>query len=225
MSAGNYFAYERISTKEERNKQKFNRQDHAMEKFAKENGIEFVLTVKEDASGKNFSDRKEWKKLERLLQPGDTIVFKDISRFTREAENGYAKYMDLLQKDINLVFLDNQTISTDYIRQLLHVAEAQDLVARVSLESTVKLLLIVELDRVEKERLILIKRTKDGIAASKKASGRAKGRLDKMTPELKADLIEYLKDRTIPQKSLMQKHKISRNTLKKYAAILKKEQI
>lgn len=221
MSIGNYFAYERISTKEERNKQRFNRQDHAMEKFAKENGIEFVLIVKEDASGKNFTDRKEWKKLERLLQPGDTVVFKDISRFTREAENGYTKYMDLLQKDINLVFLDNQTIGTDYIRQLLHVAEAQDLVARVSLESTVKLLLIVELDRVEKERLTLIKRTKDGIAASEKPSGRPKGKLDKMTPELKTDLFKYLKDRSITQKSLMQKHKISRNTLKKYANLLK----
>ena len=99
MGIGNYFAYERISTKEERNKQRYNRQDHAMEKYAKEKGIEFVLIVKEDASGKNFSDRKEWKKLERLVQPGDTIVFKDISRFTREAENGYNKYMDLLQKE------------------------------------------------------------------------------------------------------------------------------
>ena len=221
MRTGNYFAYERISTKEERNKQRFNRQDHLMEKFARENGIEFILTLREDASGKNFEDRKEWKRLERLLQPGDTVVFKDISRFTREAENGYAKYMDLLQKDINLVFLDNPTVCTDYIRQLLHVAEAQDLVARVSLESTVKLLLIVELDRVEKERLTLIKRTKDGIAASEKASGRAKGKLDKMTPELKADLIEYLKDRSITQQSLMTKHKISRNTLKKYANLIK----
>ena len=217
----NTFAYMRISTKEERQKQRYNRQERALEKYAKDNGIEFLLTFKEDASGKNFDDRKQWNNLERLLHSGDTVVFKDLSRFTREAENGYIKYMELLQKGINLVFIDNQTISTDYIRQLLHVAEEQDLVARVSLESTVKLLLIVELDRVEKERLILIKRTMDGIAASDKTSGRQKGHLDKLTPDLEKDITAYLSDRSITQQYLMDKHGISRNTLKKYADIIK----
>lgn len=211
----------RISTQEERKKQRFNRQEKALEKYAKDNNIEYLLTFKEDASGKNFSERKQWNSLERLLQPGDTIVFKDISRFTREAENGYAKYMELFHKGVNLVFIDNQTISTDYIRQLLHVAKEQDLVARTSLEATVKLLLIVELDRVEKERLILIKRTKDGLASSDKVSGRPKGHLDKLTLELEKDIREYLQDRTITQKSIMDKHSISRNTLKKYASIIK----
>lgn len=217
----NIFSYERISTQEERKKQRFNRQDKALEKYAADNGIKYVLTFREDVSGKNFSDREEWKRLESLLHEGDTIVFKDISRFTREAENGYEKYMELMHKGINLVFIDNQTISTDYIRQLLHVAEEQDLVAKTALESTVKLLLIVELDRVEKERLILIKRTMDGLNATDKKSGREVGHLDKMTPELKRDLLEYLKDRSITQQSIMKRHKISRNTLKKYASILK----
>ena len=217
----NVFAYMRISTQEERKKQRFDRQERSLEKYAKEHGIEYLLVFREDVSGKNFEDRKQWNNLERLLHSGDTVVFKDVSRFTREAENGYAKYMDLFHKGINLVFIDNATISTDYIRQLLHVAEEQDLVARTSLESTVKLLLIVELDRVEKERLTLIKRTRDGIAASEKPSGRAKGHLDKMTPELEADIKRYLNDRSITQISLMQKHKVSRNTLKKYVAIIK----
>lgn len=220
-SENNIFAYMRISTQEERNKQKFNRQERSLEKYAQQHGIEYLLIFREDVSGKNFEDRKQWNSLERLLHPGDTVVFKDISRFTREAENGYAKYMDLLHRGINLVFIDNMTVSTDYIRQLLHVAEEQDLVARTSLESTVKLLLIVELDRVEKERLTLIKRTRDGIAASEKPSGRTKGHLDKMTPELEADIKRYLEDRSITQVSIMKKHRISRNTLKKYAVIIK----
>lgn len=221
----NIFAYERISTQEERKKQRFNRQDKALEKYAKDNGIEYLLTFKEDVSGKSFSERKQWNRLESLLQAGDTVVFKDISRFTREAENGYAKYMDLLHKGINLVFIDNTTISTDYIRQLLHIAEEQDLVARTSLESTVKLLLIVELDRVEKERLTIVKRTKDGIAASDKKSGRAIGTLDKLTEELESDLCIYLSDRSVTQESIMKKHKISRNTLKKYASIVKERSV
>lgn len=216
----NYFSYMRISTKEERGLQHYTRQEKAIEKYAAENDIEFIYQAKEDMSGKNFTDRKEWKKLEKLVQSGDTIVFKDISRFTREAENGYKKYMELLEKGIELIFIDNQTVSTPYIKQLLNVAREQNLVAKTSLESTVKLLLIVELDRVTQEREILIKRIKDGQKASDKRSGRPTGKLDKMTKELENDILLYLNDRTVTQVELMNKHNISRNTLKKYAALL-----
>ena len=82
--------------------------------------------------------------------------------------------MALYNKGIHLTFLDNQTVCTDYIQQLLNVAEKQNLIAKVSLENTVKLLLYVELDRVEQERVTLQKRIKDGIAASEKTSGRKK---------------------------------------------------
>lgn len=216
----NIYSYMRISTKEERGKQRFSRQEAALEKYAKDNGIEYLLEFREDESGKSFTNRKQWNKLEQLLQKGDTIVFKDISRFTREAENGYQKYMELLEKGVELVFIDNQTVSTSYIKQLLNVASKQNLVAKTSLESTVKLLLIVELDRVEQERLIFIKRVKDGIAASDKKSGRKVGNLDKMTPELEADIKEFMTNRSIKQIDLMNKHNISRNTLKKYIALL-----
>lgn len=216
----NVYSYMRISTREDRQKQNYNRQAAALEKYAKDNGIEYLLEFKEDESGKSFTNRKQWNKLEQLLQKGDTIVFKDISRFTREAENGYQKYMELLEKGIELVFIDNQTVSTSYIKQLLNVASKQNLVAKTSLESTVKLLLIVELDRVEQERLIFIKRVKDGIAASEKKSGRKTGALDKMTPELEADIKEFMTNRSIKQIDLMNKHNISRNTLKKYIALI-----
>lgn len=217
----NYFTYKRISTKEERGLQKYNRQEAALKKYAEEHGIEYVAEFQEDESGKNFDNRKEWKRLEKLVQPGDTIVFKDISRFTREANNGYNKYMELLERGVELVFIDNPTISTDYIKQLLNVAEQQNIVARTSLESTVKLLLIVELDRVEQERLILINRIKNGISASDKKQGRKPGQLDKMTAELEADIKAFLGDRSIKQVDLMEKHKISRNTLKKYIELVK----
>lgn len=217
----NYFTYKRISTKEERGLQKYNRQEAALKKYAEEHGIEYVAEFQEDESGKNFDNRKEWKRLEKLVQPGDTIVFKDISRFTREANNGYNKYMELLERGVELVFIDNPTISTDYIKQLLNVAEQQNIVARTSLESTVKLLIIVELDRVEQERLILINRIKNGISASDKKQGRKPGQLDKMTAELEADIKAFLGDRSIKQVDLMEKHKISRNTLKKYIELVK----
>ena len=221
---GNYFAYMRISTKQERGIQQFTRQEATLSKYCKDNDIEFLLEFREDESGKSFTNRKEWMKLEKLVQPGDTIVFKDISRFTREAENGYKKYMELMDRGIELIFLDNQTVSTPYIKQLLQVAERQNLVAKVSLESTVKLLLIVELDRVEQERLIFIKRVKDGIAASPKKSGRPIGHLDKLTPQLRDDIVMFLdareKNMTAKKSDLMKKHSISRTTLSKYISVV-----
>ena len=133
------------------------------------------------------------------------------------------KYMELLNKGVELISIDNQTVSTPYIKQLLNVAKAQNLVARTSLESTVKLLLIVELDRAEQERKITVQRIKDGIEVSSKRSGRAIGKLDKMSDELKADIQLFIKDRSIKQIDLMQKHNISRNTLKKYIEIVKND--
>ena len=103
------------------------------------------------------------------------------------------------------------------------MAKEQNLVARTSLESTVKLLLIVELDRAEQERIITVQRIKEGIEASNKRSGRTIGKVDKLSDELKADIQLFIKDRSIKQIDLMQKHSISRNTLKKYVEIVKNE--
>ncbi|MFQ9014456.1 MAG: recombinase family protein [Lacrimispora saccharolytica] len=218
----NYYSYMRISTKIDRDKQSYTRQESALAKYAENNKIEYVFQFKEDVSGMSFENRAEWQRIEKIVQPGDTIVFKDISRFTREAEAGYTKYMGLMNKGVNLVFIDNPTISTDYIKELLHIAEQQDLVAKTSLESTVKLLLIVELNRAEQERLTLKKRTKDGMAASPNKAGRKPGQLDKLTDELQADIVLYLADRSVKAIDLMRKHNISRNTFKKYVKYVEK---
>ena len=211
---GNYYSYMRISTDTER--QNFGRQEKALKKYAEEQGIEYLIEFAEEKSAKNFTDRKQFNKLDKLLQSGDTVVFKDLSRFTREAENGYKKYMEWLERGINIIFLDNPTISSDYIRQMMNTAESQDLVTKTAMEGIIKLLLIVELDRAEQQRRYISKAIKDGIAASDKGSGRKKGSLDKMTDELRRDLELYMHDRTITQKAVMEKHGISRNTLKKY---------
>lgn len=218
----NYFSYARISTKESDDKQSYNRQIQAFQRFEKENGIEFLRNFKDDCSGSTF-DRHEWKQLESAVREGDAIVFKDVSRFTRQAESGLEKYMALMNQGVNLIFLDNPTISTDYIKQLGTMAENQDLIIRKSIENVIELLLIVELDRVEKERQILIQRIRQGIQASKKTQGRKMGRLDKMSDDLKTDIRKYLSDRSIKQIDIMKTHGISRNTLKKYIQIVRSE--
>lgn len=218
--ATTYF-YMRISTKESSDKQSFNRQYKALETYAKNNNIDFDYreVYKDDKSGATF-ERTDWSKLDGKVVNGDTIVFKEISRFTRDAKEGYEKYMELMNRGINLIFLDNPTVSTDYIKNLMEIADTQKLVTKTALESTIKLLLIVELDRVQQEREIIVKRIKQGIQASDKKSGRKEGQLDKITEELKVDIKLFLKDRSIKQIDLMNKHNISRNTLKKYIKIV-----
>ena len=106
-------AYMRISTKEERGKQKFTRQEQPIERWCKENDTEISdrRIYKDDASGKSF-DRKAWRELEQDIQAEDTILFKDVCRFTRERDNGYKRYMELLNKGIEMVFIDNPTLNT-----------------------------------------------------------------------------------------------------------------
>ena len=225
LSMCKIFAYMRISTKEERGKQKFTRQEQAIERWCKENNTEIPerRIYRDDASGKSF-ERPSWEELIQGIQTGDTIIFKDICRFTREYENGFKEYMKLLDKGINLVFLDNPTISTEYIKNMMGVAERQqNRIAKKSLKDTIELLILVELDRAEQEREITVKRIKDGIAASDKKSGRKTGQLDKMTPELQEDIKKFLSDRSIKQIDLMNKYHISRNTLKKYIGYIANE--
>lgn len=216
----NYFSYMRISTKEERGKQKYTRQENSLQRYARTKKIDYVFEFKEDASGKSFTNRSEWNRLEKIIQFGDTIVFKDITRFTREAENGYAKYMELMSKGINLVFLDNPTLSTDYIKNLIVTAKNMNFLEKTISEMLVKVLLAAELTRAEQERLTISQRTRDGMAASQNKAGRKLGQLDKMSDALKADIEVYLSDRSIKQVDLMNKYKISRNTLKKYISLI-----
>ena len=219
---GNYYSYKRISTDQER--QNFNRQIKSLEKYASDHDIEYLIDFTEEKSAKNFSDRPQFKKLDKILQAGDTVVFKDLSRFTREAENGYKKYMEWLDRNINIVFIDNPTVSSEYIRQMMTTAEKQDLVTKTAMEGIIRLLLIVELDRAEQQRKYISKAIADGIAASNKRSGRKTGQLDKMTDLLKSDIELYLHDRKITQSELMKKHSISRNTLKKYISLVENTQ-
>lgn len=217
-------AYMRISTKEERGKQKFTRQEQAIKRWQKENNVEISdrRIYKDDASGKNF-DRPAWKELESDIQPGDTIVFKEVSRFTRQRDAGFEKYMSLMNKGIHLVFLDNPTLNTGYIKNMQCTADKmkqENIIGGMTLEFVIRLLLVTELDRVEKEREIIVKRIRDGIESSTKKSGRKQGQLDKMTDELREDIKKYLSDRSIKQVDLMGKYHISRNTLKKYIQIV-----
>ena len=64
-------------------------------------------------------DRKEWQKLMRVIQPGDTIIFDSVSRMSGNAEEGFAAYQELYEKGITLVFLKEPHINTETYKTAL----------------------------------------------------------------------------------------------------------
>ncbi len=193
--------------------EKKGKQERALKRYAGKNGLQYD-------EGTVF---QEWDKLEEALRDGDTVVFKDIGCFVEEAEGGNRKYMRLMDMGIKLIFMDNPTLGTDYISHLRDTIKGQDLVKITDFENIVKLLIYVELDHMEQERLARQMRIKDGMEASEKKPGRKPGTMEKLTPELEDAIAVYLKDGSVLQIDLMKIFGISRNTLKKYAKLIKEK--
>lgn len=221
-----FYKYMRISTDE--NKQNFKRQENSLKKWEDDNKVRCV-DYKDEASGSTF-DREEWKLLEANILQGDTIVFKDITRFTRNKTEGYHKYMELVQRGINLVFLDNPTCNTDYIKSLIGSVQDDDelSILNITMNYIAKLMLITELDRAEEQRKYISKAITDGIKASNKKSGRTKGNLDKLTPALREQIKLYIQYRyfngeKISGQKIIDKFNITRNTFHKYVNYVRGE--
>lgn len=62
-------------------------------------------------------DRPEWNKLNRKLKYGDTIVFDEVSRMSRNATEGFKLYQRLFSIGINLVFLKEPYMNTDSYKE------------------------------------------------------------------------------------------------------------
>jgi len=215
----NYFGYMRISTNE--TQQSFNRQQKALDRYIASINKDYIEIFKDETTGANF-ERKGFKKLMRLIKPNDTIVFKDVSRFSREYENGYKMFMELLDKNVELVFLDNPNLNTAYIKTLINTNShnSQNRITELVMKNVIELLIRVEFDRAESERTIMIKRIKDGLAATNKKSGRPDGVILKLSDELKADINLYLSDRKISKNSLAKKYRLNYRTICKYIEVV-----
>ena len=67
-------------------------------------------------------DRPAFSKLLKALRPGDTVVFDEISRMSRSAEEGAALYKELYAKGINLIFLKESALNTENFRKTEQIA-------------------------------------------------------------------------------------------------------
>lgn len=103
------YGYARISTM----KQSIKRQ---IDNIKKEYPDAVVITEKYTGT---TMDRPNWNKLLKALKPGDTVVFDEVSRMSRNAEEGFKLYETLFSEGVNLVFLKEHHLDTDVYRKAL----------------------------------------------------------------------------------------------------------
>ena len=70
-----------------------------------------AILIREAYTGTKI-DRPEWVKLMKKLRAGDTIVFDSVSRMSRNSEDGWTAYKELLSKGVSLCFLKEPQIDT-----------------------------------------------------------------------------------------------------------------
>ncbi|MCI8426288.1 MAG: recombinase family protein [Lachnospira sp.] len=168
-----------------------------------------AIIYEEKQSGKDIENRAIFKKLLDKVKSGDTIIFDEVSRMSRNADEGYNLYMELMQQNINLVFLKERHIDTDEYKRRTqnHIARVSssnekmdnlingilDLVAdfeKENLKDNIRL----AFQQAEHERLFLIKRVTEGKSRSEKPQGRPEG-----SHNIKNDKAELIKKIIIEQ--------------------------
>lgn len=220
------YGYVRVSTL----KQKVERQIANIKK-------EFPAAVIIDESYTGTSmDRPKWNKLVKALKPGDVVIFDEVSRMARTAQEGFETYLELYNKGINLVFLKERHIDTEVYKQTLnnHIVLTGTDVDCI-LEGVNKYLMIlakrqieIAFNTAEQEVDYLHMRVREGMARAKaegKQIGRAEGRRieTKKAQQAKQEIIKHSKDfkGSLNDIDCMKLTGLSRNTYYKYKREIK----
>lgn len=188
------YGYVRVSTMQ----QKTQRQIDNIKSFNAD-----AIIYEEKQSGKNIENRAVFRKLLDKVKSGDVIVFDEVSRMSRNAEEGYNLYMELMEQDISLVFLKERHIDTDeykrrtqrHIEKIISgnksidkfmntMVDALKELERDNLQDNIRL----AFQQAEHERQFLIKRVTEGKARSEKPQGRPEG-----SHNIKTEKADYIK--------------------------------
>lgn len=116
------FGYCRISTDEE--SQSLDYQREAIKKDYPK--VEDHNIYEDIGTGFSFNDeyRPRWKILTSQLISGDTIIFYDFSRFSRNVEEGITAYKGLSAQGVHLVFLTQPELNNDYLIKAYETLQA-----------------------------------------------------------------------------------------------------
>ena len=194
-------------------------------------------------------DRPAWTKLKKQLKSGDTVVFDEISRMSRDAAEGFEEYKSLYEQGINLVFLKESMLNTDNFRQtaqlamtgsdidvvlkgineyLMILAEKQIRAAFETAQHEVDFLHQRTSEGVQKAKERYERETIMGIPHEKQNVGRPKGAVieTKKEKDMKAKILKMSNcfEGTMNDKEVMETLKIARNTYYRYKKLLKAEQ-
>lgn len=173
------YGYCRISTKQ----QSIERQIRNIKSEYKD-----AIIIKEVFTGAKIEGRKEFENLIKTVKPGNTIVFDSVSRMSRDAEEGFKLYEQLMNKGVNLVFLKEHYIDTDVYKNQLNnnnhmQVEDKDLNETIMQGVREYLVRIIEnqikiaFEQSEKEVQDLRQRTREGIETAR-LKGKQIGQLE-----------------------------------------------
>lgn len=225
---GTTYGYCRISTSE----QNLQRQVTNIQ-----NSYPDAVLVKESYSGRRM-DRPKWTRLFKTVKDGDTIVFDEVSRMSRDAEAGYEAYKELYDRGVNLVFLKEPHLNTDVYKgvlksQIAMTGEDIDLILKGVNQYLLKLAekqIMLAFQQSQSEVDYLRTRTKEGMKTAREAGKQIGGvpgkKLHvKKAVEAKAKIRERSRtfDGNLPDDEVMAICKISRNTYYKYKKELLEE--
>lgn len=227
MKKTNVYGYARISTM----KQSIQRQIDNIKSIYPN-----AVIITEEYTGTKM-DRPNWNKLVKSLTPGDTIVFDEVSRMSRNATEGFETYKALYDMGINLVFLKESTLNTENFRATQQIASVGNEIADLYIETTNKVLMILAEQQIKKafetaqhEVDFLHKRTSEGIAVAR-AKGKQIGRTTGAKVETKKAKQSKEKIKALSKEfngtntdlEVIAILGLSRNTYYKYKAELKAE--
>lgn len=144
-----------------------------------------AIVVTDEYTGTRL-DRPGWTKLYKTVKSGDTIIFDEVSRMSRDADEGFAVYEDLYRRGVNLIFIKEPHINTEtYKKAIESGVQMTGTNVDYILEGINKYLLSLAKEQIklafsqaEKEVEYLHQRTREGIETARmngKQIGQVKG--------------------------------------------------
>ena len=184
-------------------------------------------------------DRPAWSRLYKKLAAGDTIIFDEISRLARNAEEGFSTYRELFSRGVTMVFLKEPHINSDTYKASMEAQipaidvggeeaeqELMDGIRDVLNRYIMRLAerqIKIAFSQAEKEVNFLHKRIAEGMEASGAGEKIAKARTGnsyetKKSKEMKVRIVQMSKDfnGTMTDKDVMDVLHLARNSYYKY---------
>lgn len=217
------FGYVRVSTP----KQNIERQIRNILRVAPD-----AVMYKDYYTGTTTDGRRDWNRLMKAVKPGDIIYFDSVSRMSRNCEEGFRDYMNLLEeRNVELRFLNEPHINTEHYKSIRSQAiPMTGTLVDPILEGVNKVLALMAaenirlaFERSEAEVVDLRERTKGGIETARR-SGKAIGRPGgknyetQKSKDAKPDILKHSKTfgGSLSDKDCIRLIGISHNTYYKY---------